>query len=91
IKETIKNHDGDTLIITDIFCGTPYNASCKVCMEENSKNIEVISGMSLPIVLEVASMLHTTSILEISNKMVSISSEVIKSFTQQNIEEEEDF
>lgn len=91
-KIMLAMHDGKAsyLILTDLFCGTPYNASCAVAMKNPDREIEVVSGMSLPIVLEVASMLEN-SLQEIVKHATIISCETVKSFKQQLIEEEEDF
>lgn len=91
IRETVKNYAGDTLIFTDIFCGTPYNASCKICMEEVDKNIEVVSGMSLPIILELSTKVKQLSAQELAALVKEISSHVVKSFKDQLIEDEEEF
>ena len=81
--------DASYLILTDLFCGTPYNASCAVAMKNPEREIDVISGMSLPIVLEAASMLGS-SLTEIVNHVTKISCDTVKAFKQQVIEEEED-
>lgn len=78
------------LVLTDLFCGTPYNASCAVAMKNPGREIEVVSGMSLPIVLEVASMLGK-SLQDIVNHATSIPCDTVKAFKQQVIEEEEEF
>lgn len=59
-------------------------------MKNPECEIEVVSGMSLPIVLEVASML-SGSLQEILNHATSIPCDTVKAFKQQMIEEEEDF
>lgn len=91
IKEVVQSYDGDTLIFTDIFCGTPYNASCSICMQETDKNIEVVSGMSLPIILELAMAVNNMSSSELVILIKRGASEVVKSFNDQEIEDEEDF
>lgn len=78
------------LVLTDLFCGTPYNASCAVAMKNLGREIEVVSGMSLPIVLEVASMLGK-SLQDIVNHATSIPCDTVKAFKKQVIEEEEEF
>ncbi|HAR1380487.1 TPA: PTS sugar transporter subunit IIA [Enterococcus faecium] len=85
-------HDGEAsyLVLTDLFCGTPYNASCAVAMKNPDREIEVVSGMSFPIVLEIASMIEN-SLQDIVNCVTNISCETVKSFKHQLIEEEEDF
>ena len=40
------------LILVDAFGASPFNASARLAM--NRKNIEVISGMNLPMLLELA-------------------------------------
>ena len=87
--DTIQEKDASYLILTDLFCGTPYNASCAVAMKNPEREIDVISGMSLPIVLEAASMLGS-SLTEIVNHVTKISCDTVKAFKQQVIEEEED-
>ena len=41
-----------TLIITDLFSGTPYNASAELVLKK--KAADVVAGMCLPMLLEVA-------------------------------------
>ncbi|MGH1648368.1 PTS sugar transporter subunit IIA [Enterococcus gilvus] len=86
----MKDQEASYLVLTDLFCGTPYNASCAVAMKHPEREIEVVSGMSLPIVLEVASMLGSR-LQNIVNHATSIPCDTVKAFKQQLIEEEEDF
>jgi mannose/fructose-specific phosphotransferase system component IIA len=86
----MKDQEASYLVLTDLFCGTPYNASCAVAMKHPEREIEVVSGMSLPIVLEVASMLGSR-LQDIVNHATSIPCDTVKAFKQQLIEEEEDF
>lgn len=79
------------LVLTDLFCGTPYNASCAVAMKNPEREIGIVSGMSLPIVLEVASMLQGSHLEDIVNHITSIPCDTVKAFNQVVIEEEEDF
>lgn len=79
------------LVLTDLFCGTPYNASCAVAMKNPEREIGIVSGMSLPIVLEVASMLQGSHLEDIVNHITIIPCETVKAFNQVVIEEEEDF
>ena len=58
-------------------------------MKNPEREIDVVSGMSLPIVLEVASMLGN-SLQDIVNHATSIPCDTVKAFKQQVIEEEED-
>lgn len=83
--------DASYLVLTDLFCGTPYNASCAVAMKNPEREIGIVSGMSLPIVLEVASMLQGSRLEDIVNHVTSIPCDTVKAFNQSVIEEEEDF
>lgn len=87
---TSNQHEG-TLIITDLFCGTPYNASCSVAMRYPDAEIEVLSGMSLPMVLETATLLNAQPLQDTIDRMKELAAETVKSFKEQVIEEEEDF
>lgn len=90
ISAAMCEQDVSYLVLTDLFCGTPYNASCAVAMKNPDREIEVLSGMSLPIVLEVASMLGS-NLQDIVNHATSIPCDTVKAFKQQVIEEEEEF
>lgn len=85
------NHESDYLILTDLFCGTPYNASCAIAMNNPTQNIEIVSGMSLPLVLEVASMLQSSELKTIVTHLIRIASQTVQSFKLQTITEEEEF
>ena len=89
ITAAMQDDESSYLILTDLFCGTPYNASCAVAMKNPEREIDVVSGMSLPVVLEVASMLGN-SLQDIVNHATSIPCDTVKAFKQQVIEEEED-
>ncbi|MGL9748905.1 PTS sugar transporter subunit IIA [Enterococcus sp. DIV0170] len=90
ITAAMQDDEASYLILTDLFCGTPYNASCALAMKNPEREIDVVSGMSLPIVLEVASMLGN-NLQDIVNHATSIPCDTVKAFKQQVIEEEEDF
>ncbi|MDH6364910.1 mannose/fructose/sorbose-specific phosphotransferase system IIA component [Enterococcus sp. PF1-24] len=91
INQAVTDSTEQVLILADLFCGTPYNASCAICMEDKGKEYEVVSGMSLPLVLEVASMIDNTNIKEIAEILKEVSMQTVRSFKGQEIEEEEDF
>lgn len=51
-KKIISGYDVDgTLFLVDLFGGSPYNAACRVVAE--SKNTDVITGVNVPMLLEV--------------------------------------
>lgn len=74
IKDITKNinKDEEILFMTDIFGGTPYNVASKYAYEHS--NVDVITGISLPIVIEALSLKNSTKLkdlvflLENSNK-----------------------
>lgn len=90
IFNAVQNVPDPTLIFADLFCGTPYNASCAVAMEHTEYNIEVVSGMSLPLVLEIAAMSQTSKLEKIVEHILQIPQDTVKSFCLQNIVEEEE-
>lgn len=79
------------LIFADLYCGTPYNASCAIFMKNPTSEIEIISGMSLPLVLEAAILNNSgKSINEISKSLISMASDTVKIFEQNQNQDEED-
>lgn len=91
INAQISPLSHEVLIFTDLFCGTPYNVGCAICMEDTTKDYEVLSGMSLPLVLETASMLGSASVSEVVEAIQELSQATVQSFKEQVIEVEEDF
>ena len=48
----ISKYDSEgTLFLVDLFGGSPYNAACRVVAE--TKNTDVITGVNVPMLLEV--------------------------------------
>ncbi|OJG76314.1 PTS system, mannose/fructose/sorbose family, IIA component [Enterococcus pallens] len=91
ISQAMADESANYLILADLFCGTPYNASCAIAMKNTQQTIEVVSGMSLPLVLETASMLQGNYLSSIVKHLTSVAGDTVKSFREQLIEEEEDF
>lgn len=92
IKKVITDLDTkDILIITDLFSGTPYNASASLVINNQAK--DVIAGMSLPICLEVAAQMGTKTSSEMVTYIMDHCQDYTKAFSivNQNIEEEDDF
>lgn len=79
------------IIITDIFSGSPYNAAAMLAMQ--SENIEVISGLSLPLCLALLHLDYSSiSLEETFEQLNDMKSDFIKSFRKiaKNIAEEEE-
>jgi PTS system sorbose-specific IIA component len=93
ILSKLKALNEPALIFADLYCGTPYNASCAVALKHPELEISIVSGMSLPLVLETASMLSTQSVGEIAMMLPKLAGDIVKTFDQQliNDDDEEDF
>jgi len=96
--ETIQNkinkkidENSNYLIFCDLFCGTPYNASCSVALNRLDRQIEVVSGMSLPLILEVASQINSIPLNQLVTFLKEASKEVVQYFDKKIIDEEDDF
>lgn len=91
LDQTISQLSSESvLIITDIFSGTPYNAACSYAMQHPDRKIAVLSGMSLPIVLEVAAMAFGADATSIVEHILEVGKETICTFDLSKIEEEEE-
>ena len=64
-----NSHTKDILVLVDLFGGTPFNTVVKLCNEKNhlNKNIEILSGVNLPMVLEAALNMEDKSLEEVKN------------------------
>lgn len=51
--EQVDTGDG-TLVLVDLFGASPFNASARLLVGKEKSNLEVITGVNLPMVLEVA-------------------------------------
>ncbi|MFC6181337.1 PTS sugar transporter subunit IIA [Lactiplantibacillus daowaiensis] len=81
----------DTLVIADLFAGTPYNAAATLALQHEVH--DVIAGMSLPICLEVASQMANMQVEELVTYIMKNSDGYTKALSIINREqaEEEDF
>lgn len=77
------------LFMVDLFGGSPYNAASRIAAE--NENMDIITGVNLPMLLEVFASRGFSSIGELVNTALSSASFSIKSFKStlnSNIEEE---
>ncbi len=81
--QDLETPDG-VLIMADLFGGTPSNASAYLLDSENPP-IEVVTGVNLPMLLEIANMRGSTGLKELAQncrelatQSVQIMSEVMK-------------
>jgi len=87
----VIHFDVDTLIVVDLFGGSPYNAAAELAF--NAPNIELISGMSLPLCLALVDSLSSMSLTEISDYLVQVGQHCVQKFNKNVVqnEKEEDF
>lgn len=91
-KAIAAQPDSAWLIAVDLMGGSPYNAACNLAMR--NPNIEVITGLSLPVALEIADNHATMEAAELANYLVEVGRLCVCSFRSVNNnsqEEEEDF
>lgn len=85
VIESKKNY----LIFSDLYCGTPYNASCAYKLESTNRNIEILSGMSLPLVLEIASIREMYMLDKSVELILKNSQQVVKKFDEGLLKEDD--
>lgn len=78
------------LIFCDLYGGTPYNASCSVALKHPEQNIEVLSGMSLALVLEAVGMIEVMDIQSLSEVLIKTSQQIVMKFDKKILEDEEE-
>lgn len=90
IEQAIITTDEPIFIFADLFCGTPYNASCAVAMKYPNREIEIVSGMSLPLVLEVVTTIQTVNLREMTDLVMLFSKDTVKRFEIEAIDRDDD-
>ncbi|WP_057491516.1 PTS sugar transporter subunit IIA [Streptococcus orisasini] len=79
IYSKMKALNEPVLIFADLFGGTPYNAACSVLLNHPELDAEVVSGMSLPLVLEIAAGTDK-KLKDISSSLPLLAEETVKVF-----------
>ena len=88
IKAVLNKADESVVILADLFGGTPFNVSCGLAMEFPEKEIEVISGMSLPLVLETATIYADREAKKVVAYLQEIASDTVRTFLIEDDDEE---
>ncbi|AXQ77639.1 PTS sugar transporter subunit IIA [Streptococcus chenjunshii] len=83
IYQKMKTLNCPLLIFTDLFGGTPFNASCSVALRHPDLETEIVSGMSLPLVLELAAILNSRPLKEIASALPSLVAGSVRLFDRQ--------
>lgn len=94
IYNKLKALNSSVLIFTDLFGGTPFNASCSVLLGHPEQDVEIVSGMSLPLVLELAALIDRQSIQKLAFSLPRLVGETVRLFDKEltnNNQDEEDF
>lgn len=79
-KEIAKFQEQEILILVDVFGGTPYNAATQFIY--GNKNIDVVTGVNLPLLLEGAG-LKSQPLKELIQSLRGVSQESFKVFSEQ--------
>ncbi|MFT8836641.1 PTS sugar transporter subunit IIA [Liquorilactobacillus satsumensis] len=82
----------ETLVIADLFSGTPYNAAATLYLQH--RVTDVVAGMSLPLCLEVASQKKTMNVAELVHYLLANCesyTKVLSNVLQEQQDEREDF
>ena len=81
---------GEVLILADLFGGTPFNAACAIAMGERARAVEVISGMSLPLVLEAVSLSRDLDARCMAERLVEAAKIVVRRFVPEVVGDDDD-
>ncbi|MFT8362796.1 MAG: mannose/fructose/sorbose PTS transporter subunit IIA [Sporolactobacillus sp.] len=76
------------LVLTDLFGGSPYNAAATLAYQR--KDMDVVSGVNLPICLEAVANQTQKSLNELVPYLQQIAADSVKSFKSLMTAEEED-
>ncbi len=92
--ESLIDLDEETLIMVDLFGGSPYNAAAQVAYGKD--NIDIVTGLNLPMLLEVLSNRPNSSLMEIKgiikdkySEGLKLYSDLMLQFDTDDLEEDE--
>ncbi|MEG0542067.1 MAG: PTS fructose transporter subunit IIA [Angelakisella sp.] len=85
ILSVINEEDNDILILTDIAGGSPYNTSVLLKNEFIGKNIEVVSGANIPMLISAIMERGEQSAPEVAENIVEVALHSIKRFQLKKI------
>ncbi|WP_422449036.1 PTS sugar transporter subunit IIA [Thermoanaerobacterium sp. DL9XJH110] len=57
LKVEIENSHEDILVMADLFGGSPFNVAMKLASQHQKNKVKVLTGVNLPIILELSSLL----------------------------------
>jgi len=83
IDEVIRmNCKEGILVIADLFKGSPFLVASSVMKDYWGDNVELITGLSLPMILQVCNDIEDTSLDELKKNALSVSRESIIDFRE---------
>ncbi|MEG0753206.1 MAG: PTS fructose transporter subunit IIA [Angelakisella sp.] len=85
ILSVINEEDNDILILTDIAGGSPYNTAVLLKNEFIGKNIEVVSGANIPMLISAIMERGEQSVPEVAENIVEVALHSIKRFQLKKI------
>lgn len=80
IREKIDIYNSEVLILADLAGGSPFNVSVELKGEIKDKNIEVLAGVNLAMLLELALMKDMATMDELLDTAISVGSSAVKKF-----------
>lgn len=82
-KNQLKKFDSveEILFMVDVFGGTPYNSATQLIF--GKKNMDVITGANLPILLEAAGLKDIVSLNELTVALRTVNQDSFKIFSEQ--------
>jgi len=87
--EQMDCKDG-VLFLVDLFGGSPFNAASRVVTESENENMDIVTGINLPMLLEVYGARSFSGIKELVNIAKQAGSEGIKSLKDVLSEQEDE-
>ncbi|MGL5614717.1 MAG: PTS fructose transporter subunit IIA [Sarcina sp.] len=80
IREKIDIYNREVLILADLAGGSPFNVSVELMGEIKEKNIEVVAGVNLAMLLELALMKDMETMEELLQSAISVGISAVKKF-----------
>lgn len=87
LSDEIGGMDTDILIFADLFGGSPFNGSCSYAMKNQNQSIRIISGMSLPLVIEILVTRNQFAMENLIEHIIRSSKDVCREFIFEDKEE----
>lgn len=88
VMKTLDCNDG-VLFMVDLFGGSPFNAASRIVI--NDENMDIVTGISLPMLLEVYGSRSFSNLQELVQTAENASKDAVKSFRasiKDNVEED---